>query len=67
MLDLGLLPQFKDVQPRLIGDSKLPLGVSVTACGCLSLCQPCDRPGCTLPLAEIVTVATLSVGEKHCK
>lgn len=33
-----VLPQSKDIQVRLIGDSKLPIGVIVSVTGCLSLC-----------------------------
>merc|ERR1712035_232177 len=52
----GFLPQSKDMHVRLIGDSKLPVGVNVSVSGCLSMCQPCDKlatcPGCTPPLAQ---------------
>lgn len=27
----------------LVGDSKLPSGVNVSECLCVSVCQPCDR------------------------
>ncbi len=33
----GLLPRSKDMQVRLIGDSKSPVGVNVSVNGCLSL------------------------------
>ncbi len=33
----AVLPQSKDVQVRLTGDSKLPAGVIVSVNGCLSL------------------------------
>ncbi len=33
----GKSPQSKDMQVRLIGDSKLPVGVHVSVSGCLSL------------------------------
>jgi len=50
----SLLPLSKNMHVRLIGDSKLSLGVSV--CGCLSRLWPCDGlatcPGCTPPLAR---------------
>ena len=39
----GFLPLSKNMHFRLIGDSKLSLGVSVSMCGCfsrLSLCGP---------------------------
>ena len=36
----GFLPPSKNMHVRLIGDSKLTLGVSVCMCGCLSLCVP---------------------------
>ena len=32
----GFLPPSKNMHIRLIGDSKLSLGVSVSVCGCLS-------------------------------
>ncbi len=39
----GFLPQSKDMQVRLIGDSKLPVGVIVSMSGLsVSICQPCD-------------------------
>lgn len=36
--------QSKDMQLRLMGNPKLPVGVNVSVNVCLSLCQPCDRP-----------------------
>ena len=39
----GFLPPSKNIHVKLIGDSKLSLGVSVSVCGCLShlsLCGP---------------------------
>ena len=49
----GFLPQSKNMRIRLIGVSKLSLGVSVSVHGCLSLCGPVmDCPGCTLPFTQ---------------
>ncbi len=43
---VGFLPQSKDVQVRLLGDFKLPLGVNVSLNGCLSICvSPVTCPG----------------------
>ncbi len=36
----GFLPPSKDMQARLIGVSKLSLGVNVSVRGCLSMCGP---------------------------
>ena len=36
----GFLPPSKDMQARLIGVSKLSLGVNVSVSGCLSMCDP---------------------------
>ena len=36
----GFLPPSKNMHVRLTGDSKLSLGVSVSVCGCVSLCGP---------------------------
>ncbi len=33
----GFFPQSKDMQVRLTGDLKLPIGVNVSVSGCLSL------------------------------
>merc|ERR1712035_100792 len=52
----GFLPQSKDMHDRLIGVSKLPVGVNVSEWLSVSMWQPCDKlatcPGCTPPLAQ---------------
>lgn len=39
---VGFLPQSKDTQVRLIGNSKLPVGVNLSVNGCLILYVGCD-------------------------
>ena len=52
----GFLPQSKDMHVRLIGDSKLPVGVIESVRGCLCMCGPAMdwRPvqGVPLPFAR---------------
>ena len=55
----GFLTLTKNIHVRLIGDSKLTLGVSVSMDGCLSLLSLCGPvmdwrlvQGCTLPPAQ---------------
>ena len=47
---------------RLIGQSKLPVGVRVNGCLSVSTCQPCDElvtcPGCPLPLPQDAVIGS---------
>jgi len=76
-VESGFLPPPKNMHARLIGDSKLTLGMTVSVVGCFSLCgpvmdwRPVQGVQCLLPIDRCDSLQPLfSVmikdARKHC-